>query len=739
MKIKNINISKALSELFLIGIVTGCASENPFSTGEGEGTLRLNVSVNHKITRAEITDEEEQKLLDNCVIYISDENGLLHKWQGFNTLPSEISLKYGTYLAEAWSGDSVTASLESKFYKGQQSFTLNDKNQVATVSVNCKIANVMGSVDQATIEEASLKNLKVNFGNSRGSIDMAEEGLYGKAYLMMPDNDNTLLYTVTCSGKDGNEVSVSGSVEDVKQGHEYRLKFKTDESVSTTGGSFFTIEVVEFENEEEKEFIIYGKPDFSWDSDDPKIDGQIIGTKGNFTTKVLRIGAYEGFESLKLTTGDMKSYMGNVDFYEIIGGENLETLKSYGITIELANTPREDGLYVSYITFGESFFNKLEDKETEYVMTLSVTDKTESKKSNTLKIRVANTASAVRYEDPIVVPDANFYTKDLMAVGATEAVIPIQIVDKTKFLGLQYKKDSEGENAWKLQTILSSRSEETTIKLTGLDENTSYQYRVVAGDVTDGRYEFESNIYTFKTEAKFQIPNSSMEDWCTNNGIVEPSASNSLHSFWDTGNHGASKANVTLTQSSTEMKASGTYSARLRSQKATVLGLGKFAAGNLFVGVYKGTSGTNGIIDFGMPYNDSHPKSVKVKVNYRPGEVKENVSGQSYLSKGDTDQAQIYIALTTEPITVNTGDKSTLFENQKSTDKVLAYGERTLTENYGPENLLEDLVIDFDYKDIAKTTKPKYLVIVCSASKFGDYFVGGEGSIMYLDDFELLY
>ncbi|MDE5712626.1 MAG: PCMD domain-containing protein, partial [Muribaculaceae bacterium] len=30
-------------------------------------------------------------------------------------------------------------------------------------------------------------------------------------------------------------------------------------------------------------------------------------------------------------------------------------------------------------------------------------------------------------------------------------------------------------------------------------------------------------------------------------------------------------------------------------------------------------------------------------------------------------------------------------------------------------------------------------VIVCSASKFGDYFCGSSSSVMYVDDFELVY
>lgn len=47
--------------------------------------------------------------------------------------------------------------------------------------------------------------------------------------------------------------------------------------------------------------------------------------------------------------------------------------------------------------------------------------------------------------------------------------------------------------------------------------------------------------------------------------------------------------------------------------------------------------------------------------------------------------------------------------------------------------------IPFEYKDIAKTKRPTHIVIVASASKFGDYFCGSSKSVMYLDDFELVY
>lgn len=36
-------------------------------------------------------------------------------------------------------------------------------------------------------------------------------------------------------------------------------------------------------------------------------------------------------------------------------------------------------------------------------------------------------------------------------------------------------------------------------------------------------------------------------------------------------------------------------------------------------------------------------------------------------------------------------------------------------------------------------TKPTSIILVASSSKYGDYFTGGIGSTMWLDDLELVY
>jgi len=49
----------------------------------------------------------------------------------------------------------------------------------------------------------------------------------------------------------------------------------------------------------------------------------------------------------------------------------------------------------------------------------------------------------------------------------------------------------------------------------------------------------------------------------------------------------------------------------------------------------------------------------------------------------------------------------------------------------------EQFTIKLDYRDVTRT--PKYIVIVAAASKYGDYFTGGVGSTLYLDEFEFIY
>ena len=67
---------------------------------------------------------------------------------------------------------------------------------------------------------------------------------------------------------------------------------------------------------------------------------------------------------------------------------------------------------------------------------------------------------------------------------------------------------------------------------------------------------------------------------------------------------------------------------------------------------------------------------------------------------------------------------------------VIAYGEKIFTEAVGGESSMVQFEIPLNY--VRTDIKPSNIIITCSASQYGDYYSGGP-SVMYLDDFELVY
>ena len=72
----------------------------------------------------------------------------------------------------------------------------------------------------------------------------------------------------------------------------------------------------------------------------------------------------------------------------------------------------------------------------------------------------------------------------------------------------------------------------------------------------------------------------------------------------------------------------------------------------------------------------------------------------------------------------------------KDAANVIAYGEQVFTEATAGGGMIE-FTIPLDYR--RTDVLPTYIVLTASASKGGDYFCGGNGSTMWLDDLELVY
>lgn len=731
-------------------LLQSCAMEAPFGEG-GEGSLSINTQINGetKQTRAENNlDNAEylQSLQDKCVVFIENSRGVMRKYKGLSNIPASIKLSSGQYVCNAWTGDSVAASFDSKFYRGQQAFEITE-NANTSVSMKCNIANVVVSIDAASVAETGLKNPKITFTSSRGSLEF-DETMFAesKGYFMIPSKEDVKNYTaenrtitvkIEGTTEDGQAYSKESKIENVERAHEYQIALNADQPSIDEGGVLIQLVIKDIPIIDDTVEIFPAPIVKGYGFD---IAEQLVNTDRTFNDQKLYICEYKGTKSVTVAFSDNFADMTDGD---LLNNTYVEQLQAKGITVERQNSKdAESGVdvYEMYVTFPAAFLNALPSSPTQYTVAITATDSRNLVTAASL--RIANSNEAIEKIDDVIADPAPDAETNPMAVLISKATLTgtLYKTDATRY-GFKYRK--AGESAWNEAVANGSagaprRTRANTgtaysVTLSGLEAGTTYEYKAFADD-------FEStNIQTFTTESKYIIPNASMEEWSTyafkNKDIVFPGPG-SEPTVWDSGNEGASTAGATLTNKSEDMKHSGTFSARLESKYVII----KFAAGNIFMGDYVETDGTNGVLALGRPYNGSHPTKLRVWANYRPSSNLKNTSDaavQDLVTSG-CDNGQVYVAITDAVIDIRTNPK-----NQKlftpDDPHVLGYGQVTWKENFGPDGALQMVEIPIEYFERAKTTKATHLVITCCASKFGDYFAGGDGSLLYLDDFELVY
>lgn len=257
-------------------------------------------------------------------------------------------------------------------------------------------------------------------------------------------------------------------------------------------------------------------------------------------------------------------------------------------------------------------------------------------------------------------------------------------------------------------------------ELTGLEPGTGYVARVVNGDETS----FE---YGFTTETPDQLYNLSFDDWWLDGKVWYPYAQGADPTVWDSANKGA----ATFIGSSTTPEEQDVISGkalRMESKYAVIA----FAAGNIYTGKFGQISGVGAILDWGTPFS-SRPSGLKGYYKYTPKPIN-RVKAPYENMKGQMDKCQIQIFLTDWDDTFEINTTAGKFVDFANDEHIIAYGK---IETDQPTDGYVEFNLPLEYRD--KHRKPKYIVISCCSSYLGDYFTGGEGSVMLIDEFELLY
>lgn len=306
-------------------------------------------------------------------------------------------------------------------------------------------------------------------------------------------------------------------------------------------------------------------------------------------------------------------------------------------------------------------------------------------------------------------------------------------------LGFNYRK--AGDEEWIKVNDIEVDGGSFSACIEGLDALTEYEVVAFSGDnFTD--------VVTVTTEGAPALINGAMEDWSFADKNYYPYAEGAAP-YWATGNPGATTLGemFNLTTPTTDIRpgSTGKYAAELQSMYPNMAGIGKFAAGNIFLGRFAGVAGTNGIVHFGRP-SAARPVALHGWVKYEQGMVDKLgtiPADTPDLKIGDPDQGSIYIAVgdwTAEeyggdedsPIAIDTRDEATFFNPYGK--NVIGYG--CLRFEASTDGWIE-FTIPVEY--VSKSRIPTHLVVVCSGSRWGDYFTGSTRSCMVVDDLELIY
>ncbi len=257
--------------------------------------------------------------------------------------------------------------------------------------------------------------------------------------------------------------------------------------------------------------------------------------------------------------------------------------------------------------------------------------------------------------------------------------------------------------------------------ITGLSEDTAYEVRLRRGDET-------SEAFSFRTGKPEVLHNMNFDLWYQDGKCWYANESSSFN-IWDSANPGTSSLGVVpTTPETTDVAVSGPGKKAARLESTTAFG--QFAAGNIYVGQFVQVAGLGAILNWGVPFS-GRPSALEGYYKYAPKPV--DKAKEPYLDEiGKPDHCSIKIYLTdwTSQFVINTSKKQFLSESDPS-----IIGMASLVSDKADESYVK-FTLPIEYRD---NRTPSYIVIACAASRYGDYFTGGIGSVLLVDEFSFVY
>lgn len=623
-----------------------------------------------------------------------------------------LKLKTGHYTAVATCGESLSegsaAAFDSPFYSDTETFVI--KNGVSetldmtlvldAVKVTAEFSEEIQNNFQSYVLTVSNGVSELVFSNLDGTVD--KDGYFAVT--------GTLEWSLSLTNNDGEVYeTLTGSYEEVKPKQHYAISFRMAEK-QPEGGAVISIVVDDSMTEKVHDilldFMVKDKPEISASF---SLDSPLSFYTGDASEKILYVNLKHPATSFLISHDDEGlAAAGLPEEVELVNAseEILSSLAGLGIT---APSMTAEVLNPEIDLTG--FFSSLPAGT--YGFEIFVQNDAEGELLQEISFEVKPVAETL---------PANAWARFAYLSGRwlTEG--------QPEGLGFQYRTGDEEWTDVDADVTVNAEAKTFEAELHGLAAGTQYEYRAVTAVFR------ENQTVQFTTETEDVLHNMSFDQWYMDGKAPMPNAS-ADYKIWDSANPGSASFNIVpTTQETSNLAVTGENksAAKLTTLSAPIVGL---AAGNIYTGRFEGTVGgiipSGAALEWGVPFT-SRPLALKGFYDYRPVAI--DVAKDPYTDmKGQTDIGQIQFILTDWDAPFRIDTSAGTFVDVENDGHIIAYATLDLgqTDGYQP------FTLELEYRD--RTRTPKYVVIVAAASKYGDYFTGGVGSTLYLDEFSFVY
>ena len=623
-----------------------------------------------------------------------------------------LKLKTGHYTAVATCGESLSegsaAAFDSPFYSDTETFVIkNGVSETLDMTLVLDAVKVTAEFSEEIRENFKSYVLTVSNGVSELVFSSLDGTVDKEGYFAVT---GTLEWSLALTNKDGEVYeTLTGSYEEVKPKQHYAISFRMAEK-QPEGGAVISIVVDDSMTEKVHDilldFSVKDKPEISASF---SLDSPLSFHTGDASEKILYVNLKHPATSFLISHDDEGLVAAGLpEEVELVNAseEILSSLAGLGITApsvtaEVLN-PEIDltGFFSSLPagTYGFEIFVQ-NDAEGELLQEISFEVKP------VVETLTANAWARFAY---------------LSGRWLTE--------DQPEGLGFQYRTGDEEWTDVDADVTVNAEAKTFVAELHSLAAGAQYEYRAVTAAFR------ENQPVQFTTETEAVLHNMSFDQWYMNGKAPMPNAS-ADYMIWDSANPGSASFNIVpTTQETSNLAVTGENksAAKLTTLSAPIVGL---AAGNIYTGRFEGTVGgiipSGAALEWGVPFT-SRPLALKGFYDYRPVAI--DVAKDPYTDmKGQTDIGQIQFILTDWDAPFRIDTSAGTFVDVESDGHIIAYA----TLNLGQTDGYQPFTLELEYRDMTRT--PKYIVIVAAASKYGDYFTGGVGSTLYLDEFSFVY